>query len=1083
MVTVFRRQEKRRWLQHASPPTSKRLMEVTQVAPVVPEYTGDITAMAATMLSKHQTPGYREAPTDSPAPYVDALGNPLPPIRKLDDLPNIKDTPPEASAAEVEGPISGTSALIQVDSGPCISHPEEDSPRNKARSARVDKPAEKPVVMVAHERGPPNSSRSDRQGSHSSAGSRGSRSGVDAAGEGGSKSSKPRPKTRAVEEDARSKSTRQQWRKLYEEFCEWIRKGGQELDYVELDNQLSEYLREKYFEGTPRSFAVSVEVPPELGRNQLWRARSACARWDSTFGPWTESDPEKVKANVLMAFRTPALLHFLGSSQGLFALLNMRRLFKAMVTAVDDAICRVYADVGGAAITGSHKLLEDFRHFFTRQMFGEEKDGPSLPRAPRHPAIRLVIENSPALLQMEMMGSASWQTAGHFFLFGQELCEIMIDTVGLLFNRYHRRFQVTQGVNLQDGNNLEWTLQTGGSPADVRALGERFRRFLDPQQVSDVLQVLNPKTLATISQLFPDAKYDVAFLQETFEPFNEEAVYNLQDTYFLNQIRGTRQECYLSRPKNGEYLPENMNHLLKTQKHLDPTRVDFYTQQLQEALKAGQRARPTALVLDFFLDGQIHDVQPDEDEALRGPGGRRKQRRQVNACDEKLGRNSVKIESFLDVFGWKAWFLLDGHHKVEAAAQLGCSLNFLVISPCAEPYTPLEATDEYASPLTRRVTFPFLWPGTLSEDLCIRWAEGNLCGHSPMLISSAKEPPQAWQDVAGCTCFFTDKDEWFPHWAFQVMAMRREAGRREMLENLWEHFGKEHELFTTYARARMGSASASAQLPPEVAEELQAELDECLDTIKWCASSITRDSLQDVKNTNRPAPVVKDVLEAVSILLAQPETRWDRLKQMISKPQFFDKLQRLDFQRSISKEQFKKLRDKLANPHFDEELIKTVSVPMVPLAMWCRAIGVYLSKTKYRGGPEIRPVAGAGATPQLHYEERREKVEMSIQPDLNLLSDEELRDSRLAISAAAEYDEKPSNFQPALAQQKWAMSVLANPIVFGQVCKKSFRQYQQNGLIDGQELNLVSAGVCEQLKIGHLDGKLQFVALSEMSKD
>ena len=31
-----------------------------------------------------------KVPTDA-APYVDALGNPLPPIRKLDDLPNIKD--------------------------------------------------------------------------------------------------------------------------------------------------------------------------------------------------------------------------------------------------------------------------------------------------------------------------------------------------------------------------------------------------------------------------------------------------------------------------------------------------------------------------------------------------------------------------------------------------------------------------------------------------------------------------------------------------------------------------------------------------------------------------------------------------------------------------------------------------------------------------------------------------------------------------------------------------------------------------------------------------------------------------------
>ena len=37
------------------------------------------------------------------------------------------------------------------------------------------------------------------------------------------------------------------------------------------------------------------------------------------------------------------------------------------------------------------------------------------------------------------------------------------------------------------------------------------------------------------------------------------------------------------------------------------------------------------------MDGQIHEVQPDEDDSLRGPGGRRKQRRRVEACDEKLG--------------------------------------------------------------------------------------------------------------------------------------------------------------------------------------------------------------------------------------------------------------------------------------------------------------------------------------------------------------------------------------------------------------------------------------------------------------
>jgi len=206
---------------------------------------------------------------------------------------------------------------------------------------------------------------------------------------------------------------------------------------------------------------------------------------------------------------------------------------------------------------------------------------------------------------------------------------------------------------------------------------------------------------------------------------------------------------------------------------------------------------------------------------------------------------------------------------------------------------------------------------------------------------------------------------------------------------------------TSRRRVEEVSSPQTAQLPPEVAEEIQAELDECLDTIKWCASSVTRDSLQDVQKTTKPAPVVKDVLEAVSVLLGQLETRWDRLKQMISKPQFFEKLQRLDFQRSITKEQFKKLRDKLTHPHFDEELIKTVSVPVVPLAMWCRAIGVHLSKTKYRGGPEVRPVAGAGASvPQPRYEDRRSSaVAMTIQPDLSRMSSEELRHVRdLTIS-------------------------------------------------------------------------------------
>lgn len=141
---------------------------------------------------------------------------------------------------------------------------------------------------------------------------------------------------------------------------------------------------------------------------------------------------------------------------------------------------------------------------------------------------------------------------------------------------------------LQDGNNLEKSgREAGASEALAAALGEKFRRFLDPLgDISDVLQMLNPKTLSTVSRLFPDAKYDVAFLPQTFEVYDEKAVYNAEETSWLLRIRGSPQDCYLSKPKDGESLtPTSVSHLLKTQKHLDPSRVDFYSRQLQEALK------------------------------------------------------------------------------------------------------------------------------------------------------------------------------------------------------------------------------------------------------------------------------------------------------------------------------------------------------------------------------------------------------------------------------------------------------------------------------------------------------------------
>lgn len=185
-------------------------------------------------------------------------------------------------------------------------------------------------------------------------------------------------------------------------------------------------------------------------------------------------------------------------------------------------------------------------------------------------------------------------------------------------------------------------------------------------------------------------------------------------------------------------------------------------------------------------------------------------------------------------------------------------------------------------------------------------------------------------------------------------------------------------------------------LPPDASEELKAELEECLDMIRWCGDSLTRENLQDLKNTTRPAAVVKDVLEAVALLIGQPETRWDKLKRLIAAPTFLERIQRLSFQQSVSRDTFRKLRDRLQHPDFDEEQIKQVCVPVVPLAMWCRAIGVYLSKTKFRGGPEIRPVAGAGAAGTMQPHGQLDQLPpnesyLVFDPDIRNMSDDELR--------------------------------------------------------------------------------------------
>ena len=75
-----------------------------------------------------------------------------------------------------------------------------------------------------------------------------------------------------------------------------------------------------------------------------------------------------------------------------------------------------------------------------------------------------------------MAGSAAFQMDGAVALFGQDIFELNLDTIGLWFGtKSHKDVQLLQESNLEKGFALE------ASQTEVSDLGQRLRRPLDPQ--------------------------------------------------------------------------------------------------------------------------------------------------------------------------------------------------------------------------------------------------------------------------------------------------------------------------------------------------------------------------------------------------------------------------------------------------------------------------------------------------------------------------------------------------------------------------------------------------------------------------
>lgn len=551
--------------------------------------------------------------------------------------------------------------------------------------------------------------------------------------------------TTFIDEDARKSSVRKRHHHHWDLIGAWADHRGVDLTITEtLDDQLCCYLKEQFLDKKGREFAVEAiaavkfSVPAELGRGPLWRARRAAALWDSGCGPFLE---ETTAAAAAKCLASPSILSRLLYYLGLPRLLDMRRVSAAAPAAVRYVLERAACSRHPERPQNLQSLLLSFKADLARRV------------SAGYVGVRLVVRDSPGLLQLEASGCAAFQVDGHVSLRGTDLGSFKGSTLGYWFAKCSTLTREwgehTTGwspdagaIDLLPDSNLDSAhLQQAADPdiaESVKRVDATFREFLDPCCPEDVWRLLNPGVLSTICMLLPDAKYDVALISRQFDPYDTSAPYKFENEFKFKMICGRPDSCYVSLPAGGGVKGTT---LLRTQSFLDESCVLQYCSQL----RAASGSRPTALVLDYFVQSCLqrpHAEAPPPEEA------------QDSASDTDLNKKFEHSSYFSPqpVAGWlpqmrraeaanplyqtghfeRIWLLLDGHHKVEAAARVGCAINFLVLAASAQPYSPMIEGHAASTDLTASLAFPWLIPS--AEPVKAEWPEAEGCSHYPWLL-------------------------------------------------------------------------------------------------------------------------------------------------------------------------------------------------------------------------------------------------------------------------------------------------------------------------------------------------------------
>jgi len=145
--------------------------------------------------------------------------------------------------------------------------------------------------------------------------------------------------------------------------------------------------------------------------------------------------------------------------------------------------------------------------------------------------------------------------------------------------------------------------------------------------------------------------------------------------------------------------------------------------------------------------------------------------------------------------------------------------------------------------------------------------------------------------------------------------------------------------------------------------EVQAEYARCREIIAWCVSALIPRQVRELRALNKPPDIVNKIFEAVATLLGATSTTAPSIKKSLFSPSpagqdLPAKLRGINIEH-VSLAQFRKVQKLVALPEFDEEFVQGVCKNAMQLAVWCRAIGTCLARTRFHGRPESAALASS----------------------------------------------------------------------------------------------------------------------------